>query len=232
MPSATDLGTIAFSPGGEEWLEYGPDDDRRRLAFHDYAAIYDVPGLYERVFHQELGMRSAEVLVELYADVLEELGRAPEAERVLDLGAGSGLGGELLRAEGVGRVVGLDLEPAARRATHRDRPGAYDEYLVADLSASPESLARLRDEKLTALLAISAIGAGHIPLALLADTITELLPPGGLFGFAVADELLPAFLDEFFARVPAQRLRAQDYVHRRQADGSPHAATAVLARLA
>ena len=53
-----DLGRLEFSPGGETWLEFGPVGDRRRIGFHDYAAIYAVPGLYEHVFYDTLGMRS------------------------------------------------------------------------------------------------------------------------------------------------------------------------------
>jgi hypothetical protein len=40
------LGVITFSPGGEDWIEYGPPGARRRVGFHDYATLYDVPGLY------------------------------------------------------------------------------------------------------------------------------------------------------------------------------------------
>lgn len=56
--TATQLDPIVFSPGGEEWIEFGPADGRRRVAFHDYAAIYAVPGLYEAVFPEALGMCS------------------------------------------------------------------------------------------------------------------------------------------------------------------------------
>lgn len=231
MTVATDLGHIAFSPGGEEWIEYGPAHDRRRVGFHDYAALYSVPGLYERVFHDELEMCSADVVVGLYADTLAQLDRDPAHERVLDLGAGSGLGGALLRDDvGVAAVVGLDLEPAARIAAEREHPGVYEDFLVADLSASPTSLDALAEKGFTALVAVSAIGVGHIPLELLADTIRRVLPAGGLFAFAVATEL-PGFLDELFDLVEADRLASREYVHRRQTDGTPHEAVAVAAQL-
>ncbi len=230
--TTTDLGQIAFSPDREEWIEYGPEEDRRRVGFHDYAAIYSVPGLYERVFYEELGMCSADVVVGLYGDVLESLGREGADECVFDFGAGSGIGGELLRREvGAGTVIGLDLEPVAREAAERDRPGTYDEYFVADLSAAPETFEVIAAHDFTALVAVSAVGAGHIPVELLADTVNRLLRPGGLFAFAVFAELVPEFFDDFFARVDAERLGAHEYVHRQQADGSTHAATAVVAQL-
>jgi predicted TPR repeat methyltransferase len=226
------LGRIAFSPGAEAWIEYGPPGARRRVGFHDYAALYAVPGLYERVFYDELGMRTTDELIDLYAAALETLGRPPAAERVLDLGAGNGIAGERLRAQGVGTVVGVDLEPAARDGAMRDRPGVYDDYLVADLGADPAARAALRERSFTSLLAVSAIGVGHIPLELLADAIEDLLEPGGLFGFAVSDDLLPGFHEAFFGRVGARVLGVSEYVHRRQADGSDHGAVAVLAQRA
>ena len=232
MSVAADLGEIAFSPGVEEWIEYGPPDARRRIGFHDYAALYGVPGLYERVFYDELGMCSAEHVVGLYAEALGTLGRDGAGERVFDLGAGSGIGGALLREEAsVGTVVGLDLEPTAAEAAERDHPGVYADFLVADLAAEHETFETLAVHDFTALVAVSAIGAGHIPLELLAQTIHRLLRPGGLFAFAVADELLPEFFDDFFARVDAERLGERSYVHRRQTDGTPHRASAVVARL-
>jgi len=232
VSTTTDFGEITFSPGGEDWIEYGPPEDRRRVGFHDYAALYGVPGLYEAVFYETLDMSSADVIVGLYADALRDLDRSGDQERVFDLGAGNGIGGEVLRREvGPASVIGLDLEPAAREAAERDRPDAYDEYLIADLAASPGTLEDLRAHDFTAMVAVSAIGEGHIPLELLASTVHRLLRPGGLFAFAVFDELLPEFHDEFFVRVDAERLAEHAYDHRRQADGTSHSAVAVVARL-
>lgn len=229
---SAELGEIVFSPGGEEWIEYGPADERRRVAFHDYAALYGVPGLYERVFYDELGMGSADVVVGLYADALGSLGRDGTRERVLDLGAGNGIGGEVLRREVDPQVmVALDLEPAAREAALRDRPGLYEKYLVADLAASPETFDELAAHDFTAMVAVSAIGAGHIPMEVLAETVERLVARGGLFAFAVSEELTPEFFDRFFAVVDAERLASHDYVHRRRTDGTPDRATAVVARL-
>jgi len=229
---STDLGEIAFSPDGEEWIEYGPPQERRRVGFHDYAGLYGVPGLYERVFNDELGMCSADVVTELYGEALRQLGRAPEDERVFDFGAGSGVGGELLRAElGVTTIVGLDIEPMAREAAQRDRPDVYDDFLIADLETSPETFERLAGHDFTAVLAFSAIGVGHISQALLADTLHRLLSPGGLFGFAVNATLVPDFFDGLFGLADAERLNERAYTHRRSTDGTPHEAVAVTARL-
>ena len=238
-----DLGEIAFSPGGENWVEFGPVDARERVAFHNYAELYAVPGLYDRVFGEELGMCSTARVVGLYARVLEQLDRPPSAERVLDLGAGNGIGAEELRAIGVHRVFGLDLEPQAREAAERDRPGIYDGYLVGDLAELPEpKLAALMAFEPTAVLALSALGIDHAPPAVL-DRAIGLLPARGLFGFAVKPTLLagsddraglasgyPEFLRELFAD-RADELARDAYVHRRRTDGSDDRAVAFVGRL-
>lgn len=224
---ATRLEPITFSPDGEEWFEYGPDG--RRVGFHDYAAIYAVPGLYERVFYEELGMCSAEVVVGAFAQV------ATDAERVLDLGAGNGIGGERLRAAGVARLVGLDIEPAAREAALRDRPDVYDEYLVGDVLSM-----ELPAERFTALVALSAIGVAHVTVPAL-ERALSLVEPGGLFAFAVTPALMPGSEDpegretgypDFLAGLLAGgEISRTTYVHRLQTDGTPHDAVALVGRL-
>lgn len=241
--TADRLGPISFSDDGETWFEYAHNGGRRRLGFHDYAAIYAVPGLYERVFYDELGMRSAEVVVGEYAGVLEALGRDAAAERVLDVGAGNGIGGERIRDLGVEHLVGLDLEPQASVGAERDRPGVYDDYVVADLLAmDAEAFAELRAHRFSSVLALSAVGVGHLPAQSLVRVLS-LLEPGGLFAFAVTPVLLPGTEDAegLATGYPAvlDRLLAGDrelararYVHRRQVDGTPHHAVALVGRVA
>jgi SAM-dependent methyltransferase len=238
------LGDVTLSEEGEGWIEYGPEGERRRVGFHDYGAIYSVPGLYERVFYDGLGMSTVGVVVEIYLEAVAAEGLDPAAQRVLDLGAGNGVAGAALRCAGVGHVVGLDLEPAARDAARRDRPGVYDDYLVGDLAAwSPEQLAALRERRLTAMVAVAALGVGHVPPAVLQRAI-ELVEPGGLFAFAVLAPLLPgsedeagrasgypAFLDALF-RDGAEQLARREYVHRHTADGAPQDAVAFAGRRA
>lgn len=236
-PGADPFGVITFSPD-EEWFELGPPGARRRVGFHDYAAIYREPGLYERVFVEELGMRSTFEVVRLFGAALDRLGVDPAAQRVLDMGAGNGIGGEALCALGVGSVIAVDLEPEARAAAARDRPGVYDDYVIADLSAGADGLA---GRGLTAVVALSAIGPGHVPPAALRHALS-LLEPGGLFAFAVMPALLPGSRDEvgrgtgypeYLAGLlgKSEELVREAYVHRRQANGSPHEAVALVGRL-
>lgn len=237
-----ELGALEFSPDGEEWVEFGPPEARRRIGFHDYAAIYGAPGLYERLFYETLGMQSTAEVVRLYAEVLAAQGLDPGEQRVVDFGAGNGLGGDALRALGVGELVGVDLEPMARTAAERDRPGVYDDYLVGDLGAwSDEDLGQLGRRDPTAVLALSAVGIGHVPTKTL-ERALSILGPGGIYGFAVTPTLLPDSQDpagrasgypEFLRslRESTEQLREASYVHRSRPDGSDDLAVAFVGRI-
>jgi len=240
-PGREQLGPLAFSPDGEEWVEFGPTDARRRIGFHDYAAIYAVPGLYERLFYETLGMRSTAEVVRLYGEVLAAESLEPGGQRVVDFGAGNGLGGEALRALGVGEVLGVDLEPMARTAAQRDRPGVYDDYLVGDLGSwSTQERGALARREPTAVLALSAVGIGHVPPGVL-ECALGLLGPGGIYGFAVTPTLLPGSDDpggqasgfpDFIGALlrDTEPLCQTSYVHRRRPDGSDDLAVAFLGR--
>jgi SAM-dependent methyltransferase len=105
--------------------------------------------------------------------------------RVLDLGAGTGVVGELLRDLGFGDLIGLDALPEARAACARDRPGVYRDYLVGDLAQpAPELLARLRGHRPDALVAAGAFGGTHAPPSALANALA-LLPQGAPVVFTI-----------------------------------------------
>lgn len=241
-PTVEELGALAFSPVGEEWVEFGPPAARHRVAFHDYAAIYAVPGLYERLFYETLGMRSTAEVVRLYGEVLEAEARDPGAERVVDFGAGNGLGGQALRDLGIGSLCGVDLEPMARAAAQRDRPAVYDRYLVGDVGAwTTAQLAELSEGQPTAVLALSAVGIGHVPPHVLARVLS-ILGAGGIYGFAVTPTLLPGstdaagqasgypeFLDSLLRDTDV--LHRSSYVHRRRPDGTDDLAVAHVGRM-
>ena len=48
-----------------EWCEVVHDGARHTIRFHDYHEIYDIPGLYERIFHDHLKCSSPEVVIGL-----------------------------------------------------------------------------------------------------------------------------------------------------------------------
>jgi hypothetical protein len=109
---------------------------------------------------------------------------------LLDLGAGTGMVGELAHNLGVSTLIGIDSLAAARAACLRDRAGLYRDYLVGDLAApEPRLLARLRRHRPTALISAGAFGGTHAPPAALLNALT-LLPAGAPVMFTIDERWL------------------------------------------
>ena len=159
-------------------LRPGDGEDEEIVHLHDYTRIYAIPGLYEHIVQDLLACRSPQVAAEALARTLPLAALDPARIVLLDLGAGTGLVGELAGELGFAAVVGIDLLPAARDAALRDRPGAYRDYLVGDL-ADPHAdlLTRLRGHRPGALVAAGALGGTHMPPVALENAL-ELLPSG------------------------------------------------------
>jgi hypothetical protein len=152
---------------------------------HDYERIYRVPWLYEHIVQGLLRCRSPQTAIGGLAHAMTGLGIDPTEVVLLDLGAGTGLVGELARELGIRTVIGIDSLPAARTACLRDRPGVYDDYLVGELAApSPELLAGLRRHRPTALVSAGAFGGTHAPPAALRGALA-LLPVGAPLAFTI-----------------------------------------------
>ena len=47
---------------GEEWVIVESGDGRKKIRFHNYDEIYEIPGLYEELFYKKLNCQTPEVL--------------------------------------------------------------------------------------------------------------------------------------------------------------------------
>lgn len=174
----------------EAFFYLAEDDAEKTLRFHDYDAIYARPGLYEQLFYERLRCCSPEVVTSRLARAMRHDGDMLETHRVLDLGAGNGIVAQELEDLGVSRIVGLDIIPEARDAAWRDRPGAYDDYLVADMTALTGDQAKaLEDWRLTVLTCVAALGFDDIPASAFVAAM-ETIADDGWLAFNIKTDFL------------------------------------------
>jgi len=203
--------------------------ERVRLRFHDYNEIYRRPGLYEQVFYDRLKCNSPKVVGDLLKFAVESDRENLTELRVLDLGAGNGIMGDVLKHQGVSRTVGADIIPEARDAAYRDRPHVYDEYYVGDFTdLQPSDVERLAEWSFNCLTCVAALGFGDIPAQAFVQAL-RLVEPGGWAAFNIKETFLDASDQSGFSRLIRELIfseyldlhQLQRYRHRLGMDGSP-----------
>ena len=186
------LPEIDFStlPENEVYFMLDRDNGSERFRFHDYDAIYEVPGLYEQIFYDRLKCDSPRFLAQRLREVVARAGDEITGLRVFDFGAGNGMMGEALAKYGVSRLVGADISQTAQQALERDRPGLYDAYYVADLSQPTEELrATLSQWHFTCLTTVAALGFDDIPEAAFMEAFNQVAD-GGWIAFNIKETFL------------------------------------------
>ena len=213
----------------QEWCLVREGGATRKMRFHDYGDIYEVPGLYEQLFYEHLECSSPETVARLFARELTRSGVDAGTLNVLDVGAGNGMVGEQLAEIGARTIVGVDIIPQAAAAAERDRPGLYDDYLVVDLTALHDEVRRdLESRELNVLTCVAALGFGDIPPAAFAAAYDVLVPDGWL-AFSIKEDFLEERGGSGFARLMRElvdrgmvEIRAQRrYRHRLSTSGEP-----------
>jgi SAM-dependent methyltransferase len=185
----------------QEWCEVDVNGTTRKVRFHDYAAIYSMPGLYEQLFYEELGCRSPQTVCALLGEELHRAGVDARGLSVVDLGAGNGMVGEELARLGPGSIVGVDILPEAAAAARRDRPGLYEDYLVLDLTAIPDGTRRmLEEQRFNCLTSVAALGFGDIPPRAFAEAYNLALE-GAWIAFTIKEDFLAEAEGTGFSRL-------------------------------
>lgn len=232
--------TAAHSAGDqdEEWCEVRLNGGYKRIRFHDYDDIFAIPGLYERIFHEQLECDSPRVVTELIERALGEADWSPSDLSVLELGAGNGMVAEQLVDLGVSSVVGVDIIEEAAEAAERDRPGVYDDYHVLDLTdVGEKDHRRLAGHGFNCLVTVAALGFGDIPPEAFTAAY-DLVEPDGWIAFNIKQDFVDADDPTGFARlirssVESGALELVDrhrYRHRLAVDGEPIHYVALVAR--
>lgn len=236
---------IEFPPSADDGLDQDEayfflvdGDERHKVRFHDYDAIYSREGLYEQLFYDRLKCRSPSKVTEVLRTAVQKEQHAASELRVLDLGAGNGMVGEALARFGVSRLVGVDITPAAKEATARDRPGLYDHYYLADFSAPDDDLRTELDTwAFSCLVSVAALGFGDIPPAAIAHAM-RLIQPDGWIAFNIKDTFLDASDTSGFSRLVRELIfseyldlhHLERYRHRLSIHGKPLNYFAIVGR--
>lgn len=222
----------------QEWCVVRIDDQWREIRFHDYGEVYDIEGLYEHLFYTTLGCNSPEVIVGLLRRQMKASGADPGELRVLDLGAGNGMVGEVLQGIGVRTIVGVDIVSQAAHAVERDRPGIYDDYLIADMTQlTEEEHSTLQSYRFNGLTCVAALGFGDIPTEAFRNSF-NLVEDGGWIAFNIRDRFLEDREPSGFSRLiqtmiergTLEIVAQEKYIHRHATDGTPLDYFAVVAR--
>ena len=222
-----------------ECCEVRVDGEIRRIRFHDYNEIYNLPGLYEQLFYHELKCVSPTLLTELLTDTMAETGVDPGTIDALDIGAGNGMVGEELANRGIRSIVGVDIIQEAADAAERDRPDVYDDYFVEDLTDRPPAVERTIEERgFSCMTTAAALGFGDIPPLAFAIAL-NLLADDAWVAFTIKDRFLDEDAEESGFSTLVNRLcdegrlevlAKRRYRHRMAVDGRELHYVAVVAR--
>lgn len=201
-----------------------------RIRFHDYDQIYLRPGLYEQIFYDRLKCSSPTKVGDLLQLSLNAVNEAITELRVLDLGAGNGIMGEVLKnRHGVARLVGADIIPEARDAAFRDRPDVYDEYFVSDFTQlHPKDRQQLEDWSFDCLTSVAALGFGDIPPLAFFNAL-QLIKTNGWVAFNIKETFLDRSDQSGFSRFIRELIfseyldiyHLEQYRHRLSMEGTP-----------
>ena len=209
------------------FLEEGGKEHKFR--FHDYDKIYSRPGLYEQIFYDRLKCSSPQKVGENLKKALDANQQAITELRVLDLGAGNGIMGDVLRKYGVSRLVGVDIIAEAKNAADRDRPGVYDEYYIEDFCALTDPVrAELNDWSFDCLTSVAALGFDDIPVKAFWEAV-NFVQDGGWAAFNIKETFLDNADRSGFSRFIRELIfseyldihQLERYRHRLSIDGFP-----------
>jgi SAM-dependent methyltransferase len=216
-------------------VTYG-DGRTENMRLHEYDRVYTIPGLYEEVVQRRLECASPEWIAAAVVGRATATGQPSSKLRVFDLGAGNGVVADELRERGVMTVVGLDNIAEAREAAERDRPGLYAEYLVGDLADHPRVPAVVDEQELNCLVAVGALGMGHITAASF-DAAWRRFPAGAWLAVTVPENLVDPGSSDFGDYLEAETkggrlelLERERYRHRLLMDGSEVFYVAIVGR--
>lgn len=212
----------------EEWVTVDFETHQEKVRFHDYDKIYQIEGLYEKIFYEKLQCESPRVLSEMLFNAIEKEQENPKELRILDFGAGNGMVGERLSEFNPELIVGVDILEEAKMAQQRDRAEVYDDYHVLDMGELESAEAeQLKAYDFNTLITVAALGFDDIPPQSLINSF-NLIEENGWFAFNIRDKFLTQKDNTGFSEVidwlSEEHLAIKDekkYLHRYSVAGEP-----------
>jgi SAM-dependent methyltransferase len=211
---------------------------QRKIRFHDYDEIYQVPGLYEQIFYDRLKCTSPNKVASILEAAIKQSNDNFTELRVLDLGAGNGMMGEELKKHGVSRLIGVDIIPEAYEATIRDRPGLYDEYYIEDFTnLDNEKKENIASWQCDCMVTVAALGFGDIPTMAFIEAF-NIIKAEGWVAFNIKESFLDNSDETGFSKMIRELIFSEyldvyyieRYRHRLSIEGEPLFYYAVVGR--
>jgi predicted TPR repeat methyltransferase len=222
----------------QEYCTVLVDGVTKKIRFHDYDQVYNIPGLYEEIFYDHLGCKSPDVVGDLFHKQLKQDRVDSSSLSVLEIGAGNGMVAQKLQDIGVDQIVGIDILLEAKLAAFRDRPGLYEDYYAMDLTDIPMDIEEnIRKKRLNTLVSVAALGFDDIPPLAYANAF-NLIENNGWVAFNIKEDLLENSDSTGFSRLLRQMvdsgkleiLNQFKYTHRRAVSGEPLDYYAIIAK--
>ena len=202
---------------------------QRKIRFHDYDEIYQIPGLYEQIFYDRLKCSSPSKVTSILKAAINQSEENFTELRVLDLGAGNGMVGEELKKYGVSRLIGVDIIPEAKDAIIRDRPGLYDAYYVEDFTnLDDDKKEDILSWQCNCMVTVAALGFGDIPTKAFIEAF-NIIKSEGWIAFNIKETFLDSSDDSGFSRMIRELIFSEyldiyyleRYRHRLSIEGEP-----------
>ena len=213
----------------ESYFYLEESNGQRKIRFHDYDEIYQIPGLYEQVFYDRLKCTSPEKVTAILEAAVRQSNDNFTSLRVLDLGAGNGMMGEELKKHGISRLVGVDIIKEAYEATIRDRPGLYDEYYVEDFTnLDKERKDDIASWQCDCMVTVAALGFGDIPIKAFIEAY-NIITPEGWVAFNIKESFFDSSDESGFSKMIRELIfskcldvyHIERYRHRLSIEGEP-----------
>ena len=222
----------------ESYFYLKDSDAQRKIRFHDYDEIYQIPGLYEQIFYDRLKCSSPAKVTSILDAAVRQSNDTLSELRILDLGAGNGMMGEELKKHGVSRLIGVDIIPEAYDAAIRDRPGVYDAYYVEDFTTlDAEKREELIAWQCDCMVTVAALGFGDIPVRAFIEAF-NIIKSEGWVAFNIKDSFFDTKDNSGFSRMIRELTFSkyldvyyvERYRHRLSIEGEPLYYFAIVGR--